>query len=663
MSLRPTLKRFGAVALGAAFLAVVLALVAVGGYLTSSGQRDAMPPDRLALQSALEAPDAAMLRQAYATRGFRPIWMDGQIQLDGARHLVRLLETSDRDGLNPARYGPQALGKRLDGAAKASSRERTRTELLLTRTYIDYVRDLHTPAAGEDLAYTDPDLQPPFRDRAEIARQLAGAARPQIAIDDATRMNGFYVRMRDALAQLRSTEPRNAAAETRLLLNLDRLRALPTSLGDRFVLVDIAANRLWLYQDNKPVDSMKVVVGAPNEQTPQMAALIRYAIYNPFWNVPPDLTRDIYAPRIAANLSALAGLRMNAWSDFTADAQVLNPRTIDWNAVARGEAVGWLRQRPGPTNAMGAVKFMLPNELGIYLHDTPNRELFDSEERFFSAGCIRVEDHRRLSRWLFGAEVAPRGVSAEQRFDLPAPTPVYIVYLTARAEDGAVQLQPDVYGRDRPRLTVAAASPTVAASAKLRTAISPQGAAAPTPAPPAALAAPAPQPAVSRIPSAATFERSPGAAAPPGTRPAPSRQSAPVVVSTPAAPVPKAQPDRPASPPLRPTGTAVAQRAAPLPAGSGVACRIQAGVFRQRANADNLIRAMKPLGEARITEVLSNGDVAYSVALVGLPSRKDAESALSTLNSSGKLGRLRITGCPASGAVSLTLTFLRSAFW
>ena len=122
---------------------------------------------------------------------------------------------------------------------------------------------------------------------------------------------------------------------------------------------------------------------------------------------------------------------------------------------------------------MGAVKFMLPNALGIYLHDSPQRALFDKDQRFFSAGCIRVEDHRRLSRWLFrGAEIAQIGISAEQRFDLPAPTPVYIVYLTARAENGAVQVQPDVYGRDSLRPSLAAQSP--------------QGAAVPAPLPAAA---------------------------------------------------------------------------------------------------------------------------------------------------------------------------------
>lgn len=444
-------------ALRARLLSAVLILFVAGCSPAAGDWRSHVLPERIALRSALESPDAALLRQAYAARGFKPIWMGHETRLDGARQLVSLLETSRRDGLSPAKYHPETLKKRLDASAKDSLRERMRTDLLLTAAYVEYVHDLHTPSAVNDLRYADRDLQPQMRDRAEIARDLADDAWPQTAIEHATRMNGLYVQMRDALAHLRSVSPRDSAAEARLVLNLDRLRALPSDPGDHFVLVDVAAGVLWLYEDGRPVDSMKVVVGAQNQQTPQLAGLIRYAIYNPFWNVPPDLTRDTYAPRIVANSSALADLKMDAWSGFTANAQILDPKAVDWRAVSRGEAIGWLRQRPGPHNSMGAVKFMLPNELGIYLHDTPHRELFDKDARFFSAGCIRVEDYRRLSRWLFrGAEINPRGRAAEQRFDLQTPVPVYIVYLTARANDGVVQIRPDVYGRDRLRAPVSA---------------------------------------------------------------------------------------------------------------------------------------------------------------------------------------------------------------
>jgi murein L,D-transpeptidase YcbB/YkuD len=194
---------------------------------------------------------------------------------------------------------------------------------------------------------------------------------------------------------------------------------------------------------------MKVVVGTPEQQTPAMAALIRYAVFNPNWNVPPDLTRDTYAPRIRADRAVLRSLQMDVWSDYTPQAQMLDPASVDWSSVARGGKAVWLRQRPGPQNAMGAVKFMLPNVLGIYLHDTPNRELFAREPRTFSAGCIRVEDYKRFARWLYGRDsVGPTSAKPEQRIDLPTPVPVYITYLTAAPLGGGVESRADVYRRD-----------------------------------------------------------------------------------------------------------------------------------------------------------------------------------------------------------------------
>src|SRR5690606_40226466 len=140
-------------------------------------------------------------------------------------------------------------------------------------------------------------------------------------------------------------------------------------------------------------------------------------------------------------------LNMDVWSDFTARGVRLEPNLVDWDAVARGEATAWLRQRPGPHNAMGTVKFMLPNLLGIYLHDTPAKQLFDLEHRHLSAGCVRVEDADRLRRWLFrGLDVGARGPEPEQRFALQSPGPGYIVYLTAIPEGGGGPVRPDGRG-------------------------------------------------------------------------------------------------------------------------------------------------------------------------------------------------------------------------
>jgi L,D-transpeptidase YcbB len=232
-----------------------------------------------------------------------------------------------------------------------------------------------------------------------------------------------------------------------IALNIERARALPADLGRRFVLVDAADARLWMYEDGRPVDSMRVIVGKPESQTPMMASLIRYAVLNPYWNVPDDLVRTRIAPNVLRDgLSYLQERGYEILSGWAEDAPRIDP--VDWAAVAAGRERLRVRQRPGDGNMMGEIKFRMPNELGIYLHDTPDRALFDAADRRLSSGCVRLEDARRLSRWLFGRRVAASSPAPEQRVDLPDPVPIYINYFTAAPTEQGIAFRDDIYGRD-----------------------------------------------------------------------------------------------------------------------------------------------------------------------------------------------------------------------
>ncbi len=135
--------------------------------------------------------------------------------------------------------------------------------------------------------------------------------------------------------------------------------------------------------------------------------------------------------------------------DWTSDATVLDPASIDWTAVADGRIEARVRQRPGPNNSMGAMKFEFPNDRGIYLHDTPDRQLFAQAERTFSSGCVRLEDAGRLGRWLLGRKAAATSSQPELHVALPTPVPVFLTYLTVRpGADGTLAYAPDVYGLD-----------------------------------------------------------------------------------------------------------------------------------------------------------------------------------------------------------------------
>ncbi|MFN3668979.1 MAG: murein L,D-transpeptidase [Brevundimonas sp.] len=239
--------------------------------------------------------------------------------------------------------------------------------------------------------------------------------------------------------------------ERRLITNLSRLRALPGEPGGRHLVVNVAEATLTAYQDGAPVKRMRVIVGAPDNPTPMMAGLIQYVVVDPYWNVPMDLVRDRIAPGVLRDGPASFEARgLEALSDWSSSARPLKAADIDWAAVADGRSRVRVRQKPGPGNMMGRVKFMLPNDLGIYLHDTPDRALFEREGRALSAGCVRLEDARWLAQWLSNFDVAGRDQRVEQRMDLARPAPVFITYqtVTPRAGGGLAVL-PDVYGRDR----------------------------------------------------------------------------------------------------------------------------------------------------------------------------------------------------------------------
>jgi L,D-transpeptidase YcbB len=235
--------------------------------------------------------------------------------------------------------------------------------------------------------------------------------------------------------------------------NIERARALPRDLGRRYILVDTAAARLWMYEEGRPVDSMRVIVGRPTDPTPMMTAYLRYAFLNPYWNVPDDLVRRRIAPNVLEQ--GVAYLRERGYELLSGqgdDARLVDPATVDWRAVADGRQELRVRQRPGPGNMMGAVKFEFPNDYGIYLHDTPERQLFSAADRRQSSGCVRLEDAQRLGQWLFGRRLAAGSSEPELRVDLPEPVPVYITYFTAAPSDRGIVFRDDAYGRDRPSL-------------------------------------------------------------------------------------------------------------------------------------------------------------------------------------------------------------------
>jgi murein L,D-transpeptidase YcbB/YkuD len=385
----------------------------------------------------------------YRARNGAPLWL-APTAGDAAEQLLSLLSSANLDGLDPGKYHVEALQQALQASRSGNKKGVQSADRMLSDAFVAYVSDLRSDP-GLGILYVDDALKP--KPPTALADLLYAANAPSLSayVRQLGWMNPVYGELRQALANHAFS---NDHERQLLTVNLERARALPGG-KQRYILVNAAQQRLYTYEDGKQVDTMVVVVGKPKYPTPMMTAYIRFASLNPYWYVPSDLAAERIAPKVLKQgLRYLDDLGYQVMSDWTPDAQIIDPKTIDWKAVADGKQEVLIRQLPGPHNSMGRMKFMFPNVAGVYLHDNPERELFTEASRLYSGGCVRLEDAARLGRWLFGYDLQWEGAGTEEMVPLKTPVPVYITYLTAMpSEDGStIAYSDDVYGRDAKRL-------------------------------------------------------------------------------------------------------------------------------------------------------------------------------------------------------------------
>jgi len=382
----------------------------------------------------------------YRARGYQPLWFSARSGA-AAQQLTQLLLTARADNRDPNRYRAKAVASAVRAAASRNPEAVRRADMMLSQAFVDYVRDLkRDPNVG--IIYVDLQLRPTPPSAQTVLMEAASAPSLSDYIGQMQFMSPIYASLRQALA---SRIYSNSHEYRQLVLNLERARALPSGRG-KYVIVNPPAARLYMYDNGRVVDSMRVVAGRPGQitETPMMNAYIRFVALNPYWNSPPDITSRKLAPTILKEGRSYFTKRgYDLVDQFGPNAHVLNPMSVNWRAVAAGRLQVNLRQRPGPANSMGKMKFMFPNSQGIWLHDTPEREKIEDAARLQSNGCVRLEAASRLSRWLFdGRPPSPKGARPEQKVNLPQPVPLYITYLTAVPSGTSIVYFNDFYGKD-----------------------------------------------------------------------------------------------------------------------------------------------------------------------------------------------------------------------
>lgn len=247
----------------------------------------------------------------------------------------------------------------------------------------------------------------------------------------------------------------NVTAEERMrqiIINMERWRHMPSDMGDKHLMVNIAAFEMFKYEDGLMVEARPVMVGKNQHQTPSFSDEIEYVEINPTWTVPYSIATKEMLPKLQNNPTYLG-----PEFELLQGGQSIPFSAVNFNNYSRGDFPFTIRQKPGAKNALGTIKFMLPNRHAIYLHDTPSRSLFGKTQRAFSHGCIRVykplefgvsilEDVPGWSLKKLEAVVETRETT---RVKLPQKLPVHIVYATSwRGEGGSVEFREDIYSRD-----------------------------------------------------------------------------------------------------------------------------------------------------------------------------------------------------------------------
>jgi murein L,D-transpeptidase YcbB/YkuD len=236
-----------------------------------------------------------------------------------------------------------------------------------------------------------------------------------------------------------------------ILVNLERRRWLPRRFDGDYIWVNVPEFRLRAYRDGGLAREMNVVVGKPSTKTPLFSEKLAYVVFNPYWYVPPSIAQNELLPRHRNDSTYLSS---RGFEVVDRNHEIVSTAELSASGIRSGTVR--IRRRPGASNDLGTIKFIMPNRHNVYLHDTSSRHLFSRSVRAFSHGCIRVEHPDGLATYVLDGQVSEpdvyrmfgSGSKKDRKVVLERSISVYVVYFTAFMRDGVVHFRNDIYGHD-----------------------------------------------------------------------------------------------------------------------------------------------------------------------------------------------------------------------
>jgi len=328
-------------------------------------------------------------------------------------------------------------------------------------------------AGGWPTVPTGPTIEPGSRDyriptlarrlelTGDLERDSSFPARQEDVYDDELQAAVQRFQLRHGLepdrrvgrATLRELNVPAEARVEQLIRNLERTSRVFDAAPKDFLLINLPAFEARLVHEGRTTWTTRLIVGETEMETPTFETVVKSVVLNPTWAVPRKIATEELLPKIQADPAFLS---RGGYVVLTPEGSVVEPGSIDWSALGVNNFPYRLLQQPGPVNELGRVKFPIPNEYGVCMHDTPGKRLFARDSRAFSHGCIRIDQpvdlaERLLARYGWTREQIDAELATAKTRSIPLdePLPVVVTYLTAVAgADGTVFFYRDIYGRD-----------------------------------------------------------------------------------------------------------------------------------------------------------------------------------------------------------------------
>ncbi len=406
--------------------------------------------------------NADILTEFYRNNDYELIWIENNELTPLGGELYSLLTEIENRGLVMDDYHLDEinglwLSLRQQNVEDIDPSLLARLELKMTESFFLMAADL---AAGQleqdnlERKGIPSRLKPELKD---ILKDIAREGEIYPGLEEIQPQHPHYWRLKEELKTRKENNGQSSHIEE-IIINLERWRWLPRDLGDSHILTNQPSFHLEFFEGEEIVIDMKTVVGKPDRPTPDISSRLTHLVLSPRWYIPDSIAKQDHLPNIQDDIDYLDERNFRVYEHDGERYEEVDPEEVEWEELSQNNFPYYLWQDAGPANALGRGIFRFPNEDQIYLHDTPDRHLFEESERAHSSGCIRVEDPMELTYYLLQDQPDWDEDRIQEKIDdrdetqvnLREPVDIYLTYFTVKPDPNAegIAFYDDLYERN-----------------------------------------------------------------------------------------------------------------------------------------------------------------------------------------------------------------------